>query len=247
MAQQQFSEIEEYLRLLKERREQARRNIFCGVCGKQHPKAVMKDKPTHAARWCGSCRVYHPANEGDVWLESKFLGTKYHIYARIDNVVVDITEWGESSMSHRTSLLLSPPAPLIHTITLSHLRTLPPPFPPVMLTTARNVSPASTSSKGTCQGLDTLEAGSHNVWITLKDSTTGSSASNASKGGKKNGGGRRGKGDLPRMEDMPDDMSVDQFMQMLMRSAARREAKAKQPPQPPQQKKKGGKGKKKKK
>eukprot|EP00729_Bicosta_minor_P004444 gene4444-12880_t len=173
MAQQQFSEIEEYLRLLKERREQARRNIFCGVCGKQHPKAVMKDKPTHAARWCGSCRVYHPANEGDVWLESKFLGT--------------------------------------------------------------------------CQGLDTLEAGSHNVWITLKDSTTGSSAYNASKGGKKNGGGRRGKGDLPRMEDMPDDMSVDQFMRLLMRSAARREAKAKQPPQPPQQKKKGGKGKKKKK
>ena len=119
MAQQQFSEIEEYLRLLKERREQARRNIFCGVCGKQHPKAVMKDKPTHAARWCGSCRVYHPANEGDVWLESKFLGTKYHIYARIDNVVVDITEWGESSMSHRTSLLLSPPR-LSYTRSLSH-------------------------------------------------------------------------------------------------------------------------------
>lgn len=117
MAQQQFSEIEEYLRLLKERREQARRNIFCGVCGKQHPKAVMKDKPTHAARWCGSCRVYHPANEGDVWLESKFLGTKYHIYARIDNVVVDITEWGESSMSHRTSLLLSPPD---RSLTLAH-------------------------------------------------------------------------------------------------------------------------------
>ena len=33
MAKQQYTEIEDYLRLLKERREEAKRNLFCGVCG----------------------------------------------------------------------------------------------------------------------------------------------------------------------------------------------------------------------
>lgn len=87
------------------------------------------------------------------------------------------------------------------------------------------------------------KAFSHAVQITLKDSNNSTGA-----GGVKKKGGKPGKA-KPTLGDGPDDMSVEEFMQMLMKNAAKREAKSKQPPQPNNQpnKKKGGKGKKKRK
>eukprot|EP00039_Didymoeca_costata_P028860 m.22337 g.22337 ORF g.22337 m.22337 type:complete len:470 (+) comp7389_c0_seq1:148-1557(+) len=99
LAREQFmnskiaSEMEAFLNDLREQQEMAKTRVRCDACEQFHPKHKIKRDP-YEGRWCGACFKYHPAKEGDVWVETSHLGMKIHVMSRIDGDIVDVTEWG---------------------------------------------------------------------------------------------------------------------------------------------------------
>ncbi|NXN06828.1 DJC14 protein, partial [Indicator maculatus] len=43
--------------------------------------------------YCGQCGVLHPAQEGDLWAESRLLGLRVTYLARMEGRIYDVTEW----------------------------------------------------------------------------------------------------------------------------------------------------------
>lgn len=69
------------------------KNIFyCHQCNRLH-KRVEIDRAIESARFCSSCRSYHPVNENDLWSErTGFWNVKISFYACMEKKLYDVSE-----------------------------------------------------------------------------------------------------------------------------------------------------------
>jgi len=61
------------------------------------------DRKPFAARECATCKIRHPAREGDIWAETYFMGFRWKYLALMESNVYDITEWAlcqRGALSH---------------------------------------------------------------------------------------------------------------------------------------------------
>ncbi|GBG70988.1 hypothetical protein CBR_g8288 [Chara braunii] len=80
------------------------KDVACLKCSKSHLWILKTDRTKSCARWCQDCREYHPAKDGDGWLEQSgqfiFFGMikkvdRPRAYACCDGKIYDVTEWVE--------------------------------------------------------------------------------------------------------------------------------------------------------
>eukprot|EP00118_Oscarella_pearsei_P003640 m.15150 g.15150 ORF g.15150 m.15150 type:complete len:637 (+) comp26212_c0_seq1:334-2244(+) len=82
--------------------EEAKNFLQCSNCCGTHRRYIRKDLPLYSARYCSTCSVRHPVNEGDMWCETAWIGLKVYFYACMDRAVWDISEWaGCQGLQHR--------------------------------------------------------------------------------------------------------------------------------------------------
>lgn len=56
-----------------------------------------------AARECSTCKIRHPAKEGDIWAETSCFGFRWKYLALMEGNVYDITQWAlcqRGALSH---------------------------------------------------------------------------------------------------------------------------------------------------
>jgi DnaJ homolog subfamily C member 14 len=56
-----------------------------------------------AARECSTCKIRHPAREGDIWAETSCFGFRWKYLALMEGNVYDITQWAlcqRGALSH---------------------------------------------------------------------------------------------------------------------------------------------------
>lgn len=56
-----------------------------------------------AARECSTCKIRHPAREGDIWAETTMFGFRWKYLALMEGNVYDITQWAlcqRGALSH---------------------------------------------------------------------------------------------------------------------------------------------------
>lgn len=79
----------------KVRREvQTLLNILNKLCSFRKP---------FAARECSTCKIRHPAREGDIWAETSCFGFRWKYLALMEGNVYDITQWAlcqRGALSH---------------------------------------------------------------------------------------------------------------------------------------------------
>ena len=66
-------------------------------------KYICDYRKPFAARECSTCKIRHPAREGDIWAETAMMGFRWKYLALMEGHVYDITEWAmcqKGALSH---------------------------------------------------------------------------------------------------------------------------------------------------
>ncbi|NXN99753.1 DJC14 protein, partial [Rhinopomastus cyanomelas] len=84
--------VGELLSRLQEELRDAINTMSCSKCHGQHRRFELQRDPL-SARYCAQCGGLHPADEGDLWAESRLLGLRVSYLARMGGRIYDITEW----------------------------------------------------------------------------------------------------------------------------------------------------------
>jgi DnaJ family protein C protein 14 len=77
------------------------RRIQCTKCGNFHLWICTK-KSKAKARWCQDCSDFHPAKDGDGWVENKFSSSFKEIpraFVCAESKVFDVSEWATCQVS----------------------------------------------------------------------------------------------------------------------------------------------------
>ncbi|CAO1424041.1 unnamed protein product [Diamesa tonsa] len=101
-AEKAWSELNDLLVQLQTKISEAANTIRCSSCIGRHPRKPTGRKP-FAARECSTCKIRHPAREGDIWAETAMMGFRWKYLALMEGHVYDITEWAmcqKGALSH---------------------------------------------------------------------------------------------------------------------------------------------------
>ena len=83
---------------LNQQRENQATKLQCSNCHKLHPKEIT-DRRLLQGRYCAECNAHHPAREGDIWAETRYV-YRWHFYACMDGAIYEINDWAECAGLH---------------------------------------------------------------------------------------------------------------------------------------------------